>query len=68
VLVDQLGLRGMLLGRKCKIFSKETAIEYGLLASSETGNNAASVRKARAAVKKALSKMEARIEKIGSGC
>ena len=51
-----------------RFFSKETAIEYGLLASNETGNNAASVRKARAAAKKALSKLEARIEKIDSGC
>jgi hypothetical protein len=51
-----------------RFFSKETAIEYGLLASSETDNNAASVRKARAAAKKALSKLEARIEKVDSGC
>jgi RNase P/RNase MRP subunit POP5 len=51
-----------------RFFCKETAIEYGLLTCAETGNDTVSAKKARAAAKKALQELEARIEKIDSSC
>ena len=55
-----------------RFFSKETAIEYGLV-FGDIGRNPgkdrdAMVKKARAAAKKALAELEERMEKIGSSC
>ena len=51
-----------------RFFSKETAIEYGLLTGDSYNNDALSMKKQRAAAKKALAELEARIEKIDSSC
>lgn len=51
-----------------RFFGKETALEYGLLSVDQSGNDAASVKKARAAAKKAMAELEARMDKIDSSC
>jgi len=54
-----------------RFFSKDTAVEYGLLLSESTcksGVVKASLKKSRAATMKALADFEERMEKIGSSC
>ena len=51
-----------------RFFSKETAIEYGLLTGDSNSNDAVSMKKTRAAAKKALAELEARLDKINSSC
>jgi len=51
-----------------RFFSKETAIEYGLLTGDSNSNDAVSTKKTMAAAKKALAELESRIDKINSSC